>query len=103
MAYRSCGRPDIIQSFGVNCESVIGNGAGEEDGGRAAIEWLVEQTSPTDDICGDAEAVMSRPDDPFRRQGETVVITVAGSTTKHVVDFGPSPGYKIVKWRVVLA
>ena len=84
----------------MNAESIV-DGARFEDGGRAAIAWLVEHASPADDICADA-AGAATDGDPFRRDGEKVIITLAGSTTTHVVDYGPAPEYKIVRWAVVL-
>ena len=100
MVYRNCTRSDIIMSFGINAESVIDKEPSLQDGGAAAIKWLVANTKASDSICADAVSVLTRPNDPWRRDGEIVEITVADSDVKHVVEFGPTPEYKIIRWHV---
>ena len=93
------GRPDMINAFGLGATSVVGRDE-KEDGGRAALQWLIANTKSDDSICAEASALGARDNDPWRKLGETVVIDVEGSSVKHTVDFGPGPDYKIVRWRI---
>jgi hypothetical protein len=105
MVYRNCQRSDVIMSFGVNCASKVGDAPGVEDGGKAALKWMVENASATDTVCADevpreGVAIGQKTPDPWRRNGETVLITVTGSPVTHEVEFGPTPDYKIIRWQV---
>ena len=68
------------------------------------MKWLVEHADAGDAICADEMPrdgpMGQRTIDPWRRDGETVEITVVGKTITHVVEFGPTPDYKILKWHV---